>query len=180
MSPSGHTTGLPAPHETMSQSWVPARPAFGQRTTQLAPAGHAVWHGPLAQAKWQTLPAAQVHVPFAHVPSHVGFDPWQVTWHGGAPQANEQLAPSSHVHSPFAHVPLQVAPEPQSTWHGGLWHEKSHDPWASQTHVPLEQSLEASWWPHPAIAAMSTATANATRRPISRPAARRERRRRSR
>ena len=108
-------TGLPAPQETMSQSWVPATPAFGQRTTQLAPAGQIVWQGPLAQAKWQALPAAHVHVPLAQVPSQVGFEPWHVTWHGGAPQANEQLAPSSHVHSPFAHVPLQVAPEPQST-----------------------------------------------------------------
>ena len=56
-----------------------------------------------------------MQVPLVQVPSHVGFEPWQVTWHGGAPQVNEQLAPSSHVHSPFAHVPLHVAPEPQST-----------------------------------------------------------------
>jgi hypothetical protein len=35
-------TGLPAPHDTMSQSCVPARPAFGHRTTQLAPAGQDV------------------------------------------------------------------------------------------------------------------------------------------
>jgi hypothetical protein len=108
-------TGLPAPHETMSQSCVPARPALGQRTTQLAPEGQVVWQGPLAQAKWQELPGAQVHVPLAQVPSHVGFEPWHVTWHGGAPQVNEQLAPTSHVHSPFAHVPLHIAPEPQST-----------------------------------------------------------------
>jgi hypothetical protein len=44
-------TGLPAAHETMSQSCVPARPAFGHATTQLAPAGQTVWQGPLAQAK---------------------------------------------------------------------------------------------------------------------------------
>jgi len=51
VSPSGHMTGLPAPHETMSQSCVPATPAFGQRTTQVAPEGQVVWQGPLAQAK---------------------------------------------------------------------------------------------------------------------------------
>jgi hypothetical protein len=99
----------------MSQSCVPASPAFGQATTQLAPAGQAVWQGPLAQAKWQTLPAAHVQVPLAQVPSQVGFDPSHVTWQGGAPQANEQLAPTSQVHSPLAQVALQVAPEPQST-----------------------------------------------------------------
>ena len=135
-------TGLPAPHETMSQSCVPATPAFGHWTTQLAPAGHDVWHGPLWHAKLQMLPAAQVHVPFAQVPSQVGFEPRHVTWHGGAPHVNEQLAPSSQVHSPFAHVPLHVAPEPQSTWHGGLLHEKSHDACAAQVHVPLEQSFD--------------------------------------
>jgi hypothetical protein len=138
-------TGLPAPHETMSQSCVPATPAFGQTTTQLAPAGHTVWQGPLAQAKRQTLPAAHVHVPLAQVPSQAGFDPSQVTWQGGAPQANEQLAPISQVQSPLAHVPLQFAPEAQSTWQGGLSHEKSHDAPAAQTHVPLEQSPDASW-----------------------------------
>jgi hypothetical protein len=79
VSPSGHVTGLPAPHETMSQSCVPARPAFGHATMQLAPAGQTVWQGPLAQAKRQVLPAAQVQVPSAHVPSHVGFDPSHVT-----------------------------------------------------------------------------------------------------
>ncbi len=104
----------------MSQSCVPAVPAFGQTTTQLAPVGQLVWQGPLAQAKWQTLPAAHAHVPLAQVPSQRGFDPSQVTWHGGAPHANEQLAPSSQVQSPLAQVPLQLAPEAQSTWHGGL------------------------------------------------------------
>jgi hypothetical protein len=79
VSPSGHVTGLPASHETMSQSSVPARPAFGHATTQLAPARQVVWQGPLAHAKWQVLPAAHVHVPSAHVPSHFGFDPSHVT-----------------------------------------------------------------------------------------------------
>ena len=121
-----------------------------------------------------------MHVPFAQVPSHAGFDPSHVTWQGGAPQVNEQLAPSSHVHSPLAHAPLHVAPEPQSTWHGGLLHEKSHDVWASQTQVPLEQSFDASW-PQPAASAMTvTQTEANVRRDISRPGARRGRRRRSR
>jgi hypothetical protein len=88
---------------------------LGQVTTQLAPAGQTVWQGPLAQAKWQTLPSAQVHVPLAQVPSQRGFDPSQVTWQGGAPHAKEQVAPLSHVQSPLAQVPAQVAPGPQST-----------------------------------------------------------------
>jgi hypothetical protein len=129
----------------MSQSCVPARPAFGQTTTQLAPGGQSVWQGPLAHLKWQTLPAAHVHVPLPQVPSQRGFDPSHVTWQGGAPHANEQLAPISHVHSPLAHVPSHVAPEPHSTWHGGLAQENAHDSLAAQTHVPLEQSPDESW-----------------------------------
>jgi hypothetical protein len=108
--PSGQTTGVPAPHVTMSQSCVPARPACEQTTAQLAPAGHSVWQGPLAQAKWQTLPGSQAQVPSAQVPSQVGFDPSHVTWHGGAPHSNEQVAPTSQMHSPLAQVPLHVAP----------------------------------------------------------------------
>jgi hypothetical protein len=94
----------------MSQSCVPATPAFGHATTQLAPAGQSVWHGPLAQAKWQTLPGAHVQVPSAQVPSQVAFIPSHVTWHGGAAHANVQRAPTSQMQSPLAQVPLQVAP----------------------------------------------------------------------
>jgi hypothetical protein len=63
-----------------------------------------------------------------------------VTWQGGAPHANEQLAPISQVHSPLAQVPLHVAPEPQSTWHGGVAQENAHEALAAHTQVPLEQS----------------------------------------
>lgn len=73
--PSGQMLAAPEPHETMSQSCVPATPWFGQVTTQLAPTGQSVWQGPLSQRKWQLLPAAQAHVPSAQVPSHVGFAP---------------------------------------------------------------------------------------------------------
>jgi hypothetical protein len=48
------------------------------------------------------------------------------------------------MHSPLAQAPLHVAPDPQSTWHGGLRHEKSQDSWAAHMQVPLEQSAEES------------------------------------
>jgi hypothetical protein len=99
----------------MSQSCVPATPAFGQSTMQLAPGGQTVWHGPLAHAKWQSLPWAQVHVPLAQVPSHTGLFPSHVTWHGGAPHSKVQLAPDAQVQSPFEHVPRQLEPAEQST-----------------------------------------------------------------
>ncbi len=122
--PSEQTVGVPAPQEVMSQSCVPATPGLGQRTTQLAPGGHTVWHGPLAHAKSQLLPAAHVQVPFAHVPAQDGLSPSQVTWQGGAPHENAQLAPSSQVHSPLAQTPVHDAASPHSTWQGGASHEK--------------------------------------------------------
>jgi hypothetical protein len=144
--PSGQIVGAPAAHEAMSQSCVPATPRFGQTTVQLAPAGQSVWQGPLAQAKRQSLSAAQAQVPFAHVPSQRGFDPSHVTWQGGAPQANEQLAPVSQVQSPLAHVPLQADPGPQSTWQGGLSHAKAQVAFAGQAQAPFEQSATTSSW----------------------------------
>jgi hypothetical protein len=143
--PSGQRVGLPDPQVGMSQSWVPATPRFGQVTTQVAPAGQTVWQGPLSHAKAQALPAAQVQVPLAQVPSHRGLSPSQVTWHGGAPQEKAQLAPCSQVHSPLAQAPLHEEPAPQSTWHGGASHEKSHNAFAAHTQVPLEQSDRSSW-----------------------------------
>jgi hypothetical protein len=58
--PPAHSTAFPAAQLVMSQFSVPAVPA-GQSTTQCAPAGHVVWHGPLAQVKRQVLSAPHVH-----------------------------------------------------------------------------------------------------------------------
>jgi len=99
----------------MSQSCVPARPAFGQVTTQLAPAGHTVWQGPLAQWKWQLLPAAQVQVPSAQVPSQRGLSPSQMTWQGGASQTKEHVAPLWQVQSLSAHAPEHLEPGPHAS-----------------------------------------------------------------
>lgn len=130
----------PAAHVGMSQSWVPAVPG-GQSTTQTEPASHVVWHGPLWQAKWQTLFGPHEQSPLAHTPSHVGFDPVHATWHGGAPHENSHSAPSSQVHVPLAHVPVQADPLPQSTWQGGAAHPSSQEVPAGHRHVPFEQSL---------------------------------------
>jgi hypothetical protein len=144
--PSEHIVGLPDPHETMSQSCVPATPAFWQVTRHQAPAGQVEWQGPLPHAKRQTLPGAHAQSPSAQVPSQRGLSPSQVTWHGGAPQAKSQLAPVAQVQSPLEQVPSHDEPALQSTWHGGAAHEKLQLSWAAQTQLPLEQSARSSWW----------------------------------
>ena len=144
VTPSEHIVGLPDPQDTMSQSWVPVTPAFGHVTTQVAPAGQVVWQGPLAHAKWQSLPGAHAQSPLAQVPSQRGLSPSQVTWQGGDPHAKSQLAPVAQVQSPFEHVPSQDDPALQSTWHGGASHVKEQLSWAAQTQLPLEQSARSS------------------------------------
>jgi hypothetical protein len=49
--PSGQIIGVPAARATMPQPSVPATPAFGQDTAQLAPAGQTAWLGPLGHAR---------------------------------------------------------------------------------------------------------------------------------
>lgn len=139
---------VPVPHNGMSQSCVPAKPAFGHVTTQLAPAGHTVWQGPLAQWKLQLLPAAHVQVPSAHVPSQWGLLPSQVTWQGGALQAKEHVAPVWHVQSPLAHAPVHFESAPHATWQGGLAQEKLQSAPLGHAHVPSEQSALPPPWLH--------------------------------
>jgi hypothetical protein len=67
--PPGQMTGGPAAQSTMSQAWVPAKPA-GHKTTHCAPAAQVEWQGEAEQVNVQVLPAPQTHWPLAHVPLH--------------------------------------------------------------------------------------------------------------
>ncbi len=141
--PPGQRTGAPAQQWTMSQSWVPAG-AFGHNTTQLAPLGHSLWHGPLSHANVQEESTPQAQDPLAQVPSQRSCPPRQLTWQGGAPHWNEQLAPRSQLHVPLAQVASQLEASPHSTLQGGAAHESSHATPSGQTHVSFEQSRRPS------------------------------------
>jgi hypothetical protein len=125
----------------MSQFCVPAVPG-GQSTTQVDPAAHIVWQGPLWQAKRQTLFGPHEHCPSAQTPSHFAFEPAQSTWQGGEPQVKEQVAPVSQVHVPLEQVAEQVDPPLHTAWHGGAAQPRLHCAPEGQMQVPLEQSVE--------------------------------------
>lgn len=76
--PSGQTVTWPPSQRVMSQSWVPAG-ALGQCTTQLEPAAHRVWQGPLWQLNSQVEPGPQSQEPLAQVPLQVSLSPSQLT-----------------------------------------------------------------------------------------------------
>ena len=137
---SGQRIAAAEPHAVMSQSSVPATPAFGHSTTHFASSAHVVRQGPAAHVKEHVLPEPQVQLPFAHVPVQLEFCPSHATWQGGVEHSKEQLAPCSHVHVPLEHVPEHEDPDAQSTWHGGASHVKPHWSFCPQTQVPFEQS----------------------------------------
>ncbi len=76
--PSGQRTTSPPSQRVMSQSWVPGD-AFGQWTTQLEPAPHDVWQGPLWHVKSQVELGPQSQLPLAQVPLHCGLSPEHFT-----------------------------------------------------------------------------------------------------
>jgi hypothetical protein len=140
----------------MSQSWLPAD-ACGHSTTQLAPGGHSVWHGPLSHVNRQLESGAQRQVPLAQVPSHCTWSPSQSTWQGGAPHSNAQRAPRSQRHIPLAQVASQRAPLSQVTLHGGASQVSSQSWCAGQVQARFEQSR--SLRPQPTKQPTQTTTA---------------------